>query len=578
MNYQVAMTQYLAHFIHGLEMSGVSHAVVCPGSRSTPLSIMLSRNPTIRNWVLIDERSAAFFALGLAKSLSQPVVLVSTSGTAPANFYPAIIEAEMSGIPLIILTADRPVELRDSGAAQTIDQIHLYGRHVKWFQDMPIPEELDTLYRFAFITAQRAFSIATAAPRGPVHLNFPLREPLLPLDTPLPLLPLTGKIHSRNSWAKTDITPTFPTRGLIVAGPGEWDSCADSLFRLSEALQWPIFADPLSNLRQFSHPHIIRSYDNFIQSPEVKRHWLPETVLRVGAIPTSKPLNLFTAQINLMVIPPSGHWSEPNLQGAIVLNGEPCQILNEIAQINATRPSHPQWLSQWVALDRHVRESIDSLTDDASTQFEGRLFSWMQTWEFSQTQAVMVGSSMPVRDLDQFTFMPSSSLHFFANRGTNGIDGNVSTALGIAASSQSVILILGDLAFYHDMNGLLAASLYPLNALIIVINNQGGGIFSFLPQSRLAPTEFERIFGTPHSMDFSGAATLYGAQFRSVTDFPALTAAISDWQTLPGLRIIEWKTQERARNVTEHRQLRERIEQHVATFIAAFEYRSENGR
>ncbi|POB09536.1 2-succinyl-5-enolpyruvyl-6-hydroxy-3-cyclohexene-1-carboxylic-acid synthase [Sulfobacillus sp. hq2] len=550
--------RYLAQFVISLEHSGVTHAVICPGSRSTPLSLALYASH-LKTYVLMDERSAAFFALGIAKNLRRPTLLVSTSGTAAANFMPAVVEAFWSHVPLIVLTADRPPELRDSGAAQTIDQIRLYGSHVKWFQDMPLADGTEILDRFANITAQRAAITAQQNPAGPVHLNFPFREPLLTvfpdpstlLDPgPARIIPAQEQPNPQGillvaQWLR------HISQGFIVAGPGHMAQALPAMLRLSRQLGWPIWADPLSNLRGLD-PAILGTHDAILRAHAASLP-TPQAVIRIGAPPTSKALNQFIAQSRLVVIDAENSYREPMLQEAQILQGSADQVLDELATALSNQTVDPAWHHLWQEQDRGMRAQLAQRLASVNTPNEPSLYYHLVNWLAPlEPVDVFVSNSMPIRDVDAFTLNPGRQLRFWANRGANGIDGVTSTALGMSAVQGQVVLITGDLAFYHDMNGLLAAKKYGLNALIIVVNNDGGGIFSFLPQSQLAEPTFEALFGTPHGLTFEHAAALYHAAYRHTQTVEELKAAIQDLAPLPGLRIIEWHTASRQDNVSWH--------------------------
>lgn len=553
------VTQYLSSFVNALYASGVTEAVICPGSRSTPLALALQRQGKITPYVLMDERSAAFFALGMAKVSGKPVVLLSTSGTAAANFMPAVVEAYWAHVPLIILTADRPPELRDSGASQTIDQVRLYGSHVKWFQDMPITNGDEALNRFAAITAERAVYYASIQPHGPVHLNFPFREPLLIEDTmrsstmmptprvvpsiasPHPVL-IRNVVHSLRSYRQ----------GLILVGAGLMRPALTQILRLSEKLQWPIFADPLSNIRGLD-PHIIGTYDAFLRN----RTDLPiiDCIIRFGAPMTSKALNLYTENSYAIIVDGENSYREPQLQPGQVIEGDLNEVLVAINQQLELESfsSDSRWYTFWMQKHHEMLARIENTMPTLREPAEPFLYYHLNQWLTPVAPVdVFVSNSMPVRDLDTFTQNPDKSIQFWANRGANGIDGIISTTMGIAAMKSQAVLITGDLAFYHDMNGLFAAKKYNLDVLIIVINNDGGGIFSFLPQSRLDHEEFETLFGTPHGLTFEHAALLYGAHYRLAKNHDQLQRAFSDLVSLKGLRILEWQTRGRPENVVMH--------------------------
>ncbi len=553
-----ALAWYLDTITRQLQRVGITRAVVCPGSRSTPLVLALDRTPAIHLDVLVDERSAGFYALGLARARRQPIVLVSTSGTAAANFFPAVVEASFDRVPLIVLTADRPRELRGVGASQTIDQVKLYGTHVRYFIDLPSPEPLPAVIRYVRNQVLHAVRLAQSPVTGPVHLNLPLREPLLPdwervPDGPpaLPLIiPETQISNQCFRQAKTYLGQ-FP-RGIVVAGPGSSDSIESRLVHWAHSWGWPILADPLSNLRHGNSP-IITAYDLILRTQKTPT---PDAVLRIGAIPTSKALNQLMVGLPGVYLDPSEEGRDPNAQDLLVVGGDVGTALATLANPPDTYHVDTSWISSWQHAEQAVRGHLEGTIEALGTGYEPQLFFHLGHWLTPlgpSIHPVMVSNSMPIRDLDTFSLESPSHLRFFANRGANGIDGVTSTALGLAAHYGDVTLIIGDLAFYHDMNGLLAASRLHLNALIIVINNQGGGIFSFLPQHEaLSEETFESYFGTPISLDFRHVASLYQGAYERVTSVGELGHAMRRFGPLPGLRIIEWQTVSRDANREAH--------------------------
>ncbi|MGZ3583099.1 MAG: 2-succinyl-5-enolpyruvyl-6-hydroxy-3-cyclohexene-1-carboxylic-acid synthase, partial [Ktedonobacterales bacterium] len=524
-----ALYAYVGAFIEELGRSGVRNAVICPGSRSTPLALALADQHAIRTWMHVDERSAAFFALGIAKRLREPVVLVCTSGTAAANFFPAVVEANLSYVPLLVLTADRPHELRDNGAPQAIDQNRLYGTHAKWYADVELPEATNEALRYIRTLACRAAATSLAIPAGPVHLNFLFREPLTPDPQPLPPLeqrdPIAwngrpgGEPYTRVAETTLGMLPDEEVqrlasliqempRGLIVVGSHVHADIAVTLSTLAAVTQYPILADPLSGLRANSgKAPVISSYDAFLHEERFSGRAEPQLVLRFGVMPTSKPLLLYlkrhAAHSRQIVIDGTGRWEEPTQLAAEVLHVDPVALCQRLAELvrslieptpgsQSIEPSRLRWLRLWQAADAVTSEALADATSHFTEMFEGRVF--LELAELLPDGAnLFVGSSMPVRDCDTF-FWPRrcSSMTVLGNRGANGIDGVTSTALGVSAVSGDTptVLVIGDLSFYHDLNGLLAARLHQLNLTVVLVNNDGGGIFSFLPQAAY-PEHFE---------------------------------------------------------------------------------------
>lgn len=578
-------TLYLSAFIDELVRSGVEHIVISPGSRSTPLAVLAAEHPQLRVWMIVDERSAGFFALGLAKARRAPVALLCTSGTAAANYMPAIAEAKLARVPLIVLTADRPHELRDVGAPQTIDQIAMYGRHVKWFMEMPIPEAAPLMLRHARMTAARAAAEAMQQPLGPVHLNFPLREPLLP-DLDHPELFAAGRDGNRAYVEVTSGVKQLPPetvqalagqltahgRGLIVCGPMDIPAFAEAVTELAAVLGYPVLADPLSQLRSGSHRQdvIIDAYDAFLRDERTAERLEPEVILRFGAMPVSKPLLQYMnrhADSRLIVVDDGG-WRDPTLLASDMISADPVQLCRSLADkladetggrtgIRSGRSPSGQdaaWLAEWQRLNEISRRVMQegALDPEIEDLFEGRVFTELREL-LPRGTVLLAGNSMPIRDLDAFYAADERGIRMAGNRGANGIDGLVSTAMGISAAGERVVLVLGDLSFYHDMNGLLAAKLYQLPITIIVVNNDGGGIFSFLPQADL-PRHYELLFGTPIGLDFRHAAVMYGGRYTKADTWELFREAVSQAVSADGLDVIEVPTDRRA-NAEHHRRI-----------------------
>ncbi len=580
---------YAVSFVDELQRSDIRNVIICPGSRSTPLAMAFAAQTGIRSWMHVDERSAAYFGLGMAKQLRQPVALLCTSGTAAANFLPALVEAKLTHVPLLVLTADRPHELRDNGAPQSIDQNRLYGTYVKWFVEGALPEATDAALRYIRTIAARATASAQANPAGPVQLNFPFREPLTPEPVPGQLLPPveqrdpvawqgragnTPYIEVREAPLNAPAAETIgkllgmlreARRGLIIVGPNDDPALAATLVRLARRLGYPILADPLSQLRCGEHDRstVLSSYDAFLRIDSFIECAQPDLVLRFGAMPLSKPLLLYLkryASCPLVVIDGNGGWEEPTQLASQLIHANPaalCQNLLTLLEageaIQQSLP--PAWLNIWLDADKITQLALQNAMLDFNELFEGRVFFELANLLPDGT-TLYTGNSMPVRDLDTFFWSGERRIRIMGNRGANGIDGIVSSALGASAVSgqhEPTVLVLGDLSFFHDLNGLLAARLYRLNLTIVLINNDGGGIFSFLPQAAY-PEHFEQLFGTPTGLDFSLVVEMYGGQFQKVDSWESFRKAISQGLHAGGLHVIELPT-ERTSNVTMHRQL-----------------------
>jgi 2-succinyl-5-enolpyruvyl-6-hydroxy-3-cyclohexene-1-carboxylate synthase len=551
-------------FVAELAAAGVKHVCACPGSRSTPLAIALAREAGIKLWMHLDERSAAYFGLGLARTLREPVGLLATSGTATANFLPAVAEATLARVPLVVLTADRPHELRDNGAAQTIDQLRLYGPHAKWFFDLPEPDGTRAQLQLLATLAARAVSTATAEPPGPVHLNWPFRDPLTPAPTSIRSAGRVRVSHPQLAPARElidDLARSLETwpRGLIVVGPHDDPSLAVPLARLAARLGYPILADGLSNVRHGAHDRtlVVDTFDAFLRDANTTTQLEPDVVVRIGAIPTSKPLLQFleasTAARHIVVDP--GGWRDPSSQASDLLHVDPSLLCERLAEAALAEPV-PDWAATWLALNAASRRAIDAHFAESSELSEGKVFAALR--ELLPAGAIVfAGNSMPVRDLDSFLMQSDTPLRCLSNRGANGIDGVVSSALGVsAAASGPVVLVVGDVSFYHDLNGLLAARQHALDLLVVLVNNDGGGIFSFLPQadSESVADEFELLFGTPHGLDFRAFVEGYGGRFVRVADWNDFAGAVSNGLERGGLQVVEVPT-ERRRNVAQHRAL-----------------------
>lgn len=579
-----ASTLYLSAFIDELSRAGLRHIVISPGSRSTPIAVLAAEHPDIKVWMNVDERSAAFFALGIAKAAQEAVALLCTSGTAAANYMPAVAEAKLARVPLVILTADRPHELRDVGAPQTIDQIHLYGSHVKWFTDMPIPEHSDPMIRHARISAARALATAMSKPAGPVHLNFPLREPLLPnlshpecftrgrLAVEQNTTVIEGKLElSKEKLQQLAALLSASPNGLIVCGSHDDPQFAAAVTKLAAILRFPILADPLSQLRAGTHERsqIIHSYDSFLRNEQVVDGLKPSIIIRFGAMPVSKSLMQYmSAYPCTQIVVDEGGWRDSIMLATHMITANPAMLCNQLYQMisdDQQQAEPSSWLKLWRQLDKETKTVLGQIANEQSdVLFEGRVVTELAKL-LPDDAVLFVGNSMPIRDVDTFLDVQEGSLKVLANRGANGIDGLVSTAMGISAAGYRTVLLLGDLSFYHDLNGLLAAKLHKLPITIIVVNNDGGGIFSFLPQATL-PNHFEQLFGTPTGLDYGDVVQMYGGRFTRISNWTQFQESFLHASAAEGLHVIEVPT-DRSSNVTLHRQIWPRLEQRLAPIL-----------
>lgn len=527
---------------------GVQHAVIAPGSRSTPLALALVSRTDIAVHVFHDERSASFAALGVGLSSGRPAILLCTSGTAAAHFHAAVIEAHQSNVPMIVCTADRPPELRDIGAPQTIDQTNLYGSAVRWFHDPGVPS-VDAQHTWRAL-ASRSVALSSTGRPGPVHLNLPFRDPLLGTASELP--------SSRSdAWVQTvqsselsvrdidDLASRLNNRrGIIVAGKGS----TPEVLQLADALQWPVFADPRSGLRECVAGVVI-AFDPILRSSSIAGSCQPDVVVRIGEPPASKVLAQWIGSVGaevLQIQPYEGvidpdHLTHVSYVGAIA---HACLSLSTRVQ-----PVDASWRMQWQKAETTAQQAISDWT--AKNDSEPTTVRAITDALTPQSNFV-ISSSMPVRDVEWFgTVTPG--VNVYSNRGANGIDGVVSTAVGIAiASGKPTNLLIGDVALLHDINGLIALPDRNVDLNIFVTNNDGGSIFSFLPQGNAVETSaFEKIYGTPHGVAFKDIASAYGLSYVDATNDGALAArsVASKGCTLVEIRSV------RDRNVELHNQL-----------------------
>lgn len=560
------LTEYVSAFTHSLVQSGVKKAVISPGSRSTPLAYAFMKQQGIETYRQIDERSAGFYALGLAKASNSPVVLVCTSGTAAANYFPAIVEAFYARVPLLVVTADRPHELREVGAPQAINQINLFGSHVKWSADLPLPEQSNRL-EFLKRHLSRAAAMAETAPKGPVHLNVPFREPL-GIDFNQQYESEGELYRFESSQQLTDEAAAFlqevfsQSRGLLIAGENT-AQVSTRQWEFIRRLGWPVLADPLSNLRS-NVPEdlkgmIIDSYDALLKSEKFADSMVPEAVVRIGPQPVSKPLSLFlmkTRPARYVVIDESPLLRDP--QSAVTHHIQQHSAVLWEMSLAAKSPS--PYLEKWTKAGELMRETMSAHCQQELD--EGVLAKAF----FDELDGcdLTVSSSMPIRDADTYFQVTQRDVGIYANRGANGIDGVVSTAFGIqAANKRPGYLLIGDLALLHDMNGLLASKLQAADMTVVVMNNDGGGIFSYLPQSK-EERYYEELFGTPTGIQFKAAAELYDAEYFSAETVEELQAALRTPKE-KAVRIIEVAT-DRANNVTVHRKLWSRLDEGLGTW------------
>lgn len=508
-----------------LGRSGLTHVCFTPGSRNTPMVLAFAKHPNITVHSHLDERSASFFALGLALATDAPVALICTSGTGGANYFPAIIEAHQSRVPLIVLTADRPHELRHSGANQTIDQIKLFGDYALWFVDAPLPEinppqvALNNLRTLA----NRAYATANGMRKGVVHINLPFRKPLQPspddiasldYDTPITSPPHTqfqrGKLHPSAEMLTTlrEVLDSSP-RGIIICGSGCPTGDFPALIRqFADGYQFPIIADVLSGVRANSDL-IFTGYESYLTalSPDL------DIIIRFGNVPTSKAVNSLLMNNpcqNRVLVSADGVWADDSHLTTHFIHTDPTLLLRELLADTVQREP-TELVKQFQRAENITWETLTQAIDD-DIYFDGGLVHQLMN-SLPDESLLFVGNSLPIRHVDQFTQVSDKQVRIFANRGASGIDGNLSTALGIGASNPDMPLIalMGDVTFYHDMNGLLAVQRCSVPITLIVFNNDGGGIFHRLPINQFDP-EFTDYFITPHGLNFTHTAELYGLE------------------------------------------------------------------
>jgi 2-succinyl-5-enolpyruvyl-6-hydroxy-3-cyclohexene-1-carboxylate synthase len=573
-----ANTALASAFTEELASCGVRLAVVSPGSRSTPLAVALWHQPEIEVSVIVDERSAGFFALGAAQASGEPVALLCTSGTALVNYHPAVCEADESALPLLVLSADRPPELRGIGAGQTIDQIKTFGSSVRWFCEVGTHAADDEgLLHYRGI-ACRAVAAARGEIRpGPVHLNLPWREPLAPVTVdgavtatdPLALAGRDGR--PLTAVTRVDLEPSAfvldevaahigdAIDGVIIAGRQLDPELREPLAHLARVSGFPILADPTSQLRCGPHDrsHVIAGYDLLLRDEHFARSVVPELVLRFGEMPTSKPLRSWLAAsgADQIVIDPDGGWNEPSRRAAAILRADPTELASGWAARlegleGRERPTPQRWTEAETAAQAALTAGLQieaPITEPALHRALGEAHR--------DGDLVYTASSMPIRDQEAFLAADETDVLFLSNRGANGIDGLISSGIGAArASARPTTIVSGDLGLLHDLGGLAALREVETPVRVVVIDNDGGGIFHFLPQEgAMDATEFEALLGTPRGVDTTRAAALFDLPHRrlvSLDDLPGALAA--------GTGLIEVKTDRQA-NVEAHRELTARV-------------------
>jgi 2-succinyl-5-enolpyruvyl-6-hydroxy-3-cyclohexene-1-carboxylate synthase len=573
--------RWSAAFVDALVAAGVRDAVVAPGSRSAPLAVALERSG-LRIHIAIDERAGAYFALGLAKASRTPVAVVTTSGTAAVNLHPAAVEALHGRVPLLLLTADRPPELRDTGAPQTIDQIELFGSAVRWFCEVGAPSPGDEALRYVASLGTRAARVAGGPPAGPVHLNFAFREPLLPDPASIArALPRRGAPPRPNETMAPESGPEASAqtasavrraaplvrarkRGLIVCGPDDADpGFAEAVADLARVTGYPVLADPLSSLRYGPHDRsaILGAYDLFLRAPRFAARQEPEIILQFGASLTSKSYHGYAAQhanVVRVAVDPAGAWRDPSRRLRDVFPAPAAPFAAALAEA-LRKEAEPlaSWCAEFSRAEAAARAALEHHVAGNAALGEESVFPAL-FGALPEGATLYVGNSMVVRDLDSTAPGGPTRVRVLGNRGVNGIDGVVSSALGASAASEEPLLaVVGDLSFHHDLNGLAALREGRARATVVVVNNDGGGIFSFLPLADHAEV-FERLFGTPHGLDIERVAALYDIPYVRAATTDALRTLATASLRARATTILEVRTERRA-NRAAHRALADAV-------------------
>ncbi len=539
---------------------GLTDAVVSPGSRSTPLAVALADRPELRVHVVLDERSAAFTALGLGIGTGAPAVLLCTSGTAAANFHPAVVEAHQSAVPMVVITADRPPELHGVGAPQTIDQRNLYGTAVRWYCE-PGPPAADGAPWWRDL-ARDAWTRTSGTKPGPVHLDLAFREPLLgtvgdlpPRHEPLAPTPSGARWGVLDEDLGSLVPAISGRRGVVVAGARAALHAeeAAAVHALAERLGWPVLADAPSGCR-LAHATLVTAADQILRDPDVADSLRPEFVLRLGGLHASRVLDEWLCRSGAVQVGVDRFGLVPDPARVLTrsLPADPIEVCRQLT-VGPASPAPAEWTDAWRAAEAAARSAIDEHLGAGGVVGEPAA-ALEALAAVPEGGVLVVSSSMPVRDLE--CFAPArADVTVVSNRGANGIDGVTSTAVGVALTWTPTVLLIGDVAFLHDSNALIGLRSRGVNLTIVVIDNDGGGIFSFLPQADvLAPERFEQLFGTPHGTDVVAVAGAFGVPAERVSTRAGLQAALSGAALRGGTRVVVVPT-DRAQNVAEHRRL-----------------------
>lgn len=560
------MNEYIAALVDEFYQLGVRHAVFSPGSRSTTMAMLFKEHEGFETYMNIDERSASFMALGIAKAHKEPTVLVCTSGSAVAHYLPAILEAQYTGIPLVVLSADRPHTLLHVGAPQTVDQHKIFGTAVNYFEELAVPQE-SHYYTYPRKVARKAYMKAMDTKKGPVHINVPLFEPLVPelsrnhfeagrssFKVVKPNYSSVFGCDNRNNLTHIDNAIDIAhgndgtneindllkryERILILAGPQIDIDEAETIRSFGEALQAPILADPLSNVRGCSTSKVVIStYDALLAGQALWNELKPDCVIQFGQIVVSKRVQQMIASwtdVEYIEVNPTMDSMNPTGKTTMHMQAS----IDVFTHLHGKNNSSDTYLNIWRRLDQAGKKQLSTAIDEPHC-FEGRTIRELQK-QIPEDGQIFVANSMTIRDFDYFWFSGESKAILYGNRGVNGIDGTISTALGLAANGKPTYLVTGDLSLFHDLNGLAVAKTHNLNLIIILHNNDGGGIFEYLPQK--GTKHFDYLFSTSQGLDYSGAAKLYGCGYTKISSPNELSSVLANVSQETGVHIIEIPT------------------------------------
>ena len=529
------MNEYIAALVDELYQLGVRHAVFSPGSRSTTLAMLFQSHGGFQTYMNIDERSAGFMALGIGKAHGEPAVLVCTSGSALTHYGPAVVEAKHGGIPMIILSADRPYTLQNVGAPQTIDQQKYFGTAVNYYEELSVPSE-SHYYTYPRQVARRGYLHAKNHKEGPVHINVPLFEPLVPERD--------SSYFTRGRSSKAfrlvtedtirELGPVLEGKKVLVLGGPSITQPRD-VMEFANAIGAVVIADPLSNLRKFEEA--ISTYDSVLVHESMKDQLRPDVVIQLGQIPVSKRIQQWMSAldgIEYIEVSPTAESLNPSLTTTIHVMANTGVFLHRLTAIQADR----EYCAMWQQIEASSRRQLDAVGEEPHL-FEGRTIHMLQAQMPADGQ-ILVANSMSIRDMDYYWASGRSTATVYGNRGTNGIDGTVSTALGLSTNGKPTVMVTGDLSFFHDLNGLAIGKTHGMNLTIILHNNDGGGIFQYLPQK--GADDFDYLFNTPQGIDYSGLATMYGLDYVKVATNAELEEAMHTYIGREGIHIIEIPT------------------------------------